>query len=134
MWIFRWYPELARVELSQRLVILRDAVRDAVRRNPWFFITSGAIFAVIMSPIVVWIHDHYSDEKALGMGVLSALVVLTMLIGFMERVFRPVRTEVRRQVLARGLPICIRCGYDLTGNVTGSCPECGDFVQGTPNV
>lgn len=22
-------------------------------------------------------------------------------------------------------PICDRCGYGLTGNVTGRCPECG---------
>lgn len=32
----------------------------------------------------------------------------------------PVRRSRRR---ARGQ--CIRCGYDLTGNVTGGCPECG---------
>jgi len=29
----------------------------------------------------------------------------------------------RRRRKAKGL--CVRCGYDLTGNVTGVCPECG---------
>ena len=24
---------------------------------------------------------------------------------------------------------CERCGYDLTGNVSGRCPECGDVVR-----
>jgi hypothetical protein len=34
---------------------------------------------------------------------------------------------VRWQVLAeRGLPICISCGYNLTGCTTDLCPECGD--------
>ena len=22
--------------------------------------------------------------------------------------------------------LCLRCGYDLTGNTSGVCPECGD--------
>lgn len=32
----------------------------------------------------------------------------------------------RRRRRAKGL--CVRCGYDLTGNVTGVCPECGTAV------
>jgi hypothetical protein len=27
---------------------------------------------------------------------------------------------------------CQRCGYDLTGNVSGTCPECGQPVQTVP--
>jgi hypothetical protein len=36
-----------------------------------------------------------------------------------------VRTEGRK---AKGL--CVRCGYDLTGNVSGVCPECGNAPEG----
>ena len=25
-------------------------------------------------------------------------------------------------------PQCLRCGYNLTGNVSGMCPECGEIV------
>jgi hypothetical protein len=35
----------------------------------------------------------------------------------------PVRRYRRRR---KGL--CIKCGYDLTGNVSGACPECGESV------
>jgi hypothetical protein len=31
--------------------------------------------------------------------------------------------EVRQRRRRTGL--CSRCGYDLTGNVSGVCPECG---------
>jgi hypothetical protein len=31
--------------------------------------------------------------------------------------------KLRRERLSKGL--CVRCGYDLTGNVNGVCPECG---------
>lgn len=34
----------------------------------------------------------------------------------------------RRRRRARGC--CVRCGYDLTGNVSGTCPECGARVKG----
>ena len=37
----------------------------------------------------------------------------------------PIRRWRRR---SRGL--CIRCAYNLTGNVSGVCPECGEKVQG----
>lgn len=30
-----------------------------------------------------------------------------------------------REPLDRSRPLCIQCGYDLTGNVSGRCPECG---------
>lgn len=26
---------------------------------------------------------------------------------------------------------CLACGYDLTGNVSGRCPECGAFTDAT---
>lgn len=33
----------------------------------------------------------------------------------------------------RGL-LCRKCGYDLTGNVSGRCPECGTDIPGAPMV
>ena len=25
--------------------------------------------------------------------------------------------------------LCLKCGYNLTGNVSGVCPECGEKVE-----
>ena len=36
--------------------------------------------------------------------------------------------EIRQECKAKGL--CVTCGYDLTGNVSGVCPECGAAVAG----
>lgn len=36
-----------------------------------------------------------------------------------------IRTRRRRL----RLPICHRCSYNLTGNVSGVCPECGTAVH-----
>ena len=48
-------------------------------------------------------------------GVASSLLFL---------LYRP--GEVERERKAKGP--CIRCGYNLTGNVSGVCPECGEAV------
>lgn len=43
----------------------------------------------------------------------------------------PVVRRARRRRLRRGLAraLCRSCGYDLTGNVSGVCPECGTKVE-----
>lgn len=38
---------------------------------------------------------------------------------------RPIQRDLREQLVARGVPICLACGYDLRGNTSGRCPECG---------
>jgi len=32
---------------------------------------------------------------------------------------------IRRELVGRGYPLCLHCGYDLTGNTSGVCSECG---------
>jgi hypothetical protein len=34
-----------------------------------------------------------------------------------------------RQQRRRKLGLCVRCGYDLTGNASGICPECGQATR-----
>ncbi len=34
-------------------------------------------------------------------------------------------SRLRYAGLRRQMGLCIRCGYDLTGNTSGTCPECG---------
>jgi hypothetical protein len=41
---------------------------------------------------------------------------------------------LRRGARPRVLPgHCQKCGYDLTGNESGRCPECGEPVESTTN-
>ena len=49
--------------------------------------------------------------------VVATLAMLWVLYGPYEAHL------LRRERKAKGL--CVACGYDLTGNVSGVCPECG---------
>ena len=42
--------------------------------------------------------------------------------------FRMIRVERERRRRVR-LGLCRRCGYDLRGNTSGTCPECGTAVR-----
>jgi hypothetical protein len=69
-------------------------------------------------------------EKPVQKMISFRLWLVPLLVGFCMfmagwRARGPVRRLRRRQ---RGL--CVGCGYDLTGNVSGACPECG---QEAPN-
>jgi hypothetical protein len=59
----------------------------------------------------------YPDIKVWIPVNLLALLLLVIAIYSL----RP-RHRARRR---RKLGLCANCGYDLTGNVTGTCPECG---------
>ena len=37
------------------------------------------------------------------------------------------KTSITEQRLREGL--CLKCGYDLTGNESGVCPECGTAID-----
>ena len=42
---------------------------------------------------------------------------------------RGIRRRLREQLAKKGIPVCIPCGYNLTGNESGVCPECGTAMQ-----
>jgi hypothetical protein len=43
-----------------------------------------------------------------------------------------IAAAIIRRLRGNTLRGCIRCGYDLTGNVSGACPECGAEVLTRP--
>ncbi len=58
-------------------------------------------------------------------GVLPA-IGLTILIPLIFVQYRKwMRVFLREYLNDHGIPICLNCGYDLRGLVSGACPECG---------
>ena len=50
-------------------------------------------------------------------------LILFLLYPVLAIIRGPLRRHRRRK---KGL--CINCGYNLTGNVSGVCPECGESI------
>jgi hypothetical protein len=62
-----------------------------------------------------------AEAWSVHLGILAAVGVF---IAALHKVGR------RRSLVARfdATPRCVRCAYDLTGNVSGVCPECGTMA------
>ncbi len=59
------------------------------------------------------------------------IIIFLFLIGFgmvMWYTRQDIRLRLRTQLAQTGIPICIPCGYNLTGNESGVCPECGTAI------
>lgn len=81
-----------------------------------------AVFGTVPSPATppsagnVYVSpEHYAVSVPLWM--IAILLAIYPSIAFIRG---PLRRRRRRQ---RGL--CLNCAYDLTGNISGVCPECG---------
>jgi hypothetical protein len=59
------------------------------------------------------------------------LFLAIVLVGYTVIVFFAIRRDIpktlRRKLNGLGIPVCLRCGYDLRGGVADrtTCPECG---------
>ncbi|MDB5293091.1 MAG: hypothetical protein JWL69_4332 [Phycisphaerales bacterium] len=63
--------------------------------------------------------------------VLAAAVIATWFILWaiwLVRAYYKARQSASaiRGIIRRDRGLCPHCGYDLTGNVSGTCPECGE--------
>jgi fructose-specific phosphotransferase system IIC component len=59
-------------------------------------------------------------------GVVTAFITSLTSVLVVHVVWRgPLQAQIRRELNERGIPLCIRCGYNLTGLTQPRCPECG---------
>jgi hypothetical protein len=110
-----WHGELAICTITHN-VPTQSAVDDS-----WGFAVPGFSFTDrgdFRNPDVfglAW--PGYNIDVALWLpAVLLAVLPVTAVV----------RAATRRRRVPEGCP---NCGYDLTGNVSGRCPECGTTVQ-----
>ena len=76
---------------------------------------SWVVLAVLVVPFVF--------VSPMWGGIVLALIVVPAVFDGPKR--RELREGVRRQLVLRGLPTCLVCGYDMRGLRGETCPECG---------
>ena len=85
---------------------------------------NGAIFTYVTGSLICL---HAVLRLKILFPVISPLpVVIAFLVCWTPVVVRLNRLTIRQRRINRGL--CRHCGYNLTGNVSGICPECGGMV------
>ena len=57
------------------------------------------------------------------------LLFITTPIGGVMLAFSTLQLQRGRLVLRKKRHLCKQCGYNLTGNTSGLCPECGASIE-----
>jgi len=79
-------------------------------------------FAAIFICLTVQAYTTSMVALLLVVGVFGVAVILTQHHTWFRE---PLQRSLREQLVSRGVPICLECGYDLRGQTTPRCPECG---------
>lgn len=131
----RWFPELYLLDSFSAKRSLWNEAHKPVAKDPLFWITvfgfmagSLACVSFIASPVARWTQTSRQWVEFWGVG--SAVLGTTYLSLWIVR--EKIRRNLRKGLIARGYWLCLSCGYDLTGNVSGCCTECGNVVRHLP--
>ena len=120
-WAGVFFKELALLDSGAQKAVFEVASRRAIYGRLFW---TGVAVLIGLSFLVAWrLVDH--SLAIGGLVVLFSFAVLQILVlGRRKAIVREIRVELNR----RGLTVCAACGYNLTGNVSGRCPECGQAV------
>lgn len=112
------FRKLAHLKLFALLLAAVAAWLGSCQAGPWYVPADKFTPPPPPPPTPVWNWSAFWNPYGIvAVASLVAFVVLMLI------------TYEPRGVTGR----CYRCGYDLTGNVSGRCPECGEHV-GRPLV
>ncbi len=125
----KYAPELARIgSLQERREVSHRAGLKLLGSGRFWFVlvvmlASGVAFDWFLTAITraapsftLGIHSFIFAPACAVFGFIAAPRLLR---GTYQR-------AVRLELCKRGIPICTECAYDLTGNLSGRCPECGE--------
>lgn len=125
-------PELLKIDNHNfRWTVFQHAVSRS--RFQWWFLagTLAILLTVMMRPGPLKLLRAQGDViyalTTIG-GVAFAQLANTALgfVLFRRGIRRAARVCMQRHY---GIAICGPCGYDLTGNTNGICPECGETLR-----
>ena len=134
MWRTKLFPELLLLDRNaERKQLLRDAKRKMKHRGWYAAAVCVGVIGSVLAPQYFErrIGAYFSVSRTRLFGILVTGLAVAAVVWAIQRLwYKPLRDQVRRELIARGIPVCLRCGYNLTGLSEPRCPECGEpFVR-----
>lgn len=126
-WTFRSLPELNHLTEDEKSRVIRSAAPLDSRIGLSGTVVSAGLCAGTVAAGIF--------AGGMGLVAISLTFLIAALLGGvlmfqfqMRRIRLSLRLFLFEHFRGRKLPVCLRCGYDLTGNATDRCPECGANV------
>jgi hypothetical protein len=132
-WSLNSLPEFANVPKKERTRLWRRALRKALDWRYWATMVVvvaavGALSGAMWATLPLRLTALGLRGPTAGGVVMAASWLLGWGVGLLgfQVTWRRALPHLRAELLAAGR--CLGCGYDLTGNASGACPECGAAV------
>jgi len=117
--LFKIFPELKQFPAQERRALFDNARRAAIRERPLAFALL-VVTAILVCGVAAFVfHFRFSIAALFCFPVFAVWLVTSR---------RTMRKCFWHNLATRGQPICTHCGHNLTGNTSGTCPECGTPV------
>ncbi len=124
----RYYPELQHFETREEGNKLLKAWQVQLLKTPKFLlallgytVSVGGLVGLLSLALRPWLGFSPGAIGGLVGGVTGVTGMAALPLLWRRRCRRFLRTEL----IHRGVPICVPCGYDLRGQEVPRCPECG---------
>ena len=131
--MLRHFPELDLFPTAEdRRRANRRATLRLVGRPRWLLAAAAAIvLALTLTFALRW------GVSSLGLPIsrTTSNLILAVPVAIGCSLFgvwlmrRELSRRLRLELLDRGVPVCVRCGYDLLGVPGPGCPECGRAID-----
>lgn len=129
----RLYPELARFQnVSDGNKVLKSVGKQLYSGARYISVVCF-LSALVGIPYIYFITSITSHSSWIylcgtvaigGLGIPLATIIVPLLL-FRQRT----RRLLRQELLKKEIPICLHCGYDLSGCPSVRCPECGSVTS-----
>lgn len=130
-WMYAALPELALLpDEAARQAAIRSVRRRVFAQNVYFLLYAGALTLVAMfssrrllaalAPLIAWLNL----PNWAGIALLALLLAGACVFGAAVLFNGSAKRALRRELVARGVAVCLRCGYDCRGQREPRCPEC----------
>ena len=122
------YPELEHFESRKEAQAVLHAWQKKLMKMPRFWLALIAYTAgtgLLVSLVLISLRPWFRLPQSMFGGIVGGITggSGTVMLTWSWR--RRCRRYLRAQLIERGIPICLKCGYDLRGQVDPRCPECG---------
>lgn len=96
----------------------------------WCLLQWGIIIACSVLAEVSYGFLHHASLDDNGPSLFTRVAIrLGLLVPILSLIAETWRQRSNRRTKRKRQPTCAKCGYNLTGNVSGICPECGSAVS-----
>jgi hypothetical protein len=122
------YPELRRFDSLAEAKAAFAACQKVQMKTPWFWlglVAYTAAVGLIVSAVLIVLRTWVPLSGGKFAGIVGATTGSSGAFGLRWFWRHRFRKLLRERLVEAGIPICIKCGYDLRGQIEPRCPECG---------